>query len=143
MRLAILSIVGMLEPNELLLNKGVFMKLFMAFVILACYGCSAPDLERDKMYINKLLEDNVSNGMSYHEIRGFILKHDKSFEIYNECTEKFQSDITPCNLGYSGISKVRLKSVDSKEDIAQIYYSFDSQLNLTNYSFEIYYASEH
>lgn len=120
------------------------MRLFLIIAILiSSSSCTASNSLEEHEKIKKLLKNNLQVGVKFDQIKDFILKYDKSFEIYNKCNEEYETKTTPCELGYSGLGRIPLSDAKSTADIAQVYYSFDSNLVLTNYSFEIYYENEH
>ncbi len=121
--------------------KNLF-PILLSVLLLA--GCTESAIENDRSYadtFNSQFEINMDIDIVKGKLEGFAPKN----EFYNECLDKFEYPVTPCEKGYNRILTIPLPSNNwwiGKGD-AQFYFYFNSKKQLIEHMYELYYPRYH
>ena len=107
-------------------------------------SCTDSDVAIDSNYASQVIGTGITTGMTANEIKAFLSKYDDKFQLYNLCIKEPEAKSTPCPAGYSAIGSIQLPSDNYwiGKGQAQIYLTFNENLELTANFYEIYYENE-
>lgn len=110
-------------------------------------GCSDKQVtEEDNSKIKSIMDSNLRPGMQTAEVADVFAKYGTPLEIYNPCTEEYESPLTACEKGYSAVGIIKLgnRSFWLGEGQAQVYLTFNADKDLVNdFFYELYYEKQH
>lgn len=108
------------------------------------YGYTDNIIEKDAEYAENIFSKFHRN-MSIEEVRQSLLDFEPDIEFYNECIEKFEYPMAPCEKGYNRIIAIPLPGHHwwlGRGD-AQFYFYFNSKQKLIENMYELYYPKYH
>ena len=116
--------------------------IFLLVILLP--GCTESTIKKDQAFADNIKAQFRKN-MSIEEVSQKLNSYSANIDFYNECLDKFEYPVTPCEKGYNRILAIPLPSNHwwlGKGD-AQFYFYFNSDQKLVEHIYELYYPREH